>query len=110
MNDWRAILRQGDPAAALDPQAAARMRQAVVRAAAADERRAPAWPMRLAFASFAGLVLTLSVLGTRPAHERPGPAGVEAGAERRQIHFTTPGGTRIIWEINPEFRLEETAP
>jgi hypothetical protein len=35
----------------------------------------------------------------------PDPAG-----ERRQIQFSTPGGTRIIWELNPEFSLMETLP
>jgi len=30
--------------------------------------------------------------------------------ERRQVQFSMPGGTRIIWTIDPEFRLNEVIP
>jgi hypothetical protein len=34
---------------------------------------------------------------------------VDAG-ERRQVQFATPGGTRIIWTLDPEFKLPEVVP
>jgi hypothetical protein len=30
-----------------------------------------------------------------------------ANAERRQVQFSTPGGTRVIWTLDPEFELRE---
>ena len=67
--------------------------------------------MRCALAAFAGAVLMIASLGTQPAGRvgaapRPEPPGTE----RRQIHFATPGGTRIIWELNPRFTLQEALP
>ena len=29
----------------------------------------------------------------------------EAATDRRQVQFDTPGGTRIIWVIDPDFDL-----
>jgi hypothetical protein len=37
-------------------------------------------------------------------------AGIHEEAERRQLQFVTPGGTRIIWTFNSEFELSETLP
>ena len=31
-------------------------------------------------------------------------------AERRQLQFATPGGTRIIWTFDPDFSVKETDP
>jgi hypothetical protein len=30
--------------------------------------------------------------------------------ERRQVQFATPGGTRIIWTIDPNFQMREVMP
>ena len=30
--------------------------------------------------------------------------------ERRQVRFATPGGTRIIWTIDPNFQMREVMP
>jgi hypothetical protein len=68
-------------------------------------------PAAVAFAAlFAVLVLgavTLRIV--RPAPPGTGRAGMEAGAtgevpadEPRQIQFTTPGGTRVVWMLYPE--------
>ena len=113
MTNWQQVLRDNDPyVERMDAEAAARMRETVVRTArTASPSRV--WPMRVAMAAFACLVLMLSSLALRQppngAPLDPGPA-VAAGSERRQIQFATPGGTRIIWEINPEFRLGEMVP
>jgi hypothetical protein len=34
----------------------------------------------------------------------------DGGGERRQVQFSTPGGTRIIWTIDPDFTLHEVRP
>lgn len=112
MKTWREKLQENDPGAQrMDVDAAARMRDVVVRTAMAAAPSAAAWPMRFALAAFACLVLMLSVFGTQRridlAPERVGPV---AATERRQIQFVTPGGTRIIWEINPSFTLGEALP
>jgi hypothetical protein len=68
-------------------------------------------PAALAFAAlFAVLVLGLVTLRvTRPAPTGSGQPAREAGAggdpsvdEPRQIHLTTPGGTRVVWLLYPE--------
>jgi hypothetical protein len=35
---------------------------------------------------------------------------IAAGGERRQVQFATPGGTRIIWTIDPNFQMREVMP
>ena|SRR6185436_18980961 len=117
MKDWMTALRDGDPAAAepLSTDDAEAMRRVVV-AAAREERRQPLWwPQVLAFAAVVTLMVTASAVSGRhlagqPSGTPPAPGeGVEAG-ERRQLQFSTPGGTRIIWVFNSEFRLKETMP
>ena len=112
MNSWRQVLRENDPGVErMDAEAAARMRDVVVRAARAPAPLRAVWPMRFALAAFACLVLMISILGTqRPVDVAPEGITPAAGAERRQIQFATPGGTRIIWELNPKFSLTETLP
>jgi hypothetical protein len=112
MKKWQHVLREHDPGAQrMDADAAARMREVVVRTARTTAPPAAPWPMRFALAAFACLVLMLSVFGTRrPIEVPPERAMPVAGTERRQIQFVTPGGTRIIWEINPDFTLGETLP
>ena len=67
--------------------------------------------MRFALAAFACLVLMISILGTEGSIATPPEVSAPlAGSERRQIQFATPGGTRIIWQINPDFTLTETLP
>lgn len=112
MKYWQQILRENDPGRErMDAATSARMREKVVRAARGAAQSSAVWPMRFALAAFACLVLMMSLLATQhpiaiPASEAP----AVAGTERRQIQFATPGGTRIIWEINPEFRMGDTIP
>ena|SRR5688572_23255876 len=35
---------------------------------------------------------------------------VGSTVERRQVRFATPGGTRIIWTIDPNFQMREVMP
>ena len=114
MNDWRTQLREFDPAdeTALPGRFEA-TRTVVVEAARASRVVHSPWPRRLAFAMVALAVVAGGAgdVGLGPA--APPAVGVKArhpGDERRQVQFATPGGTRIIWEINPEFRLREMVP
>jgi hypothetical protein len=112
MKTWQQRLRESDPGiGAMPPDAAARMRETVVRTARRSPAPTSAWPIRCALTAFACLVLLLSVIGTRrPVDVSPRAVDPVAGSERRQIQFATPGGTRIIWELNPNFTLTETLP
>jgi hypothetical protein len=114
MNDWRTKLREYDRAGEPPvPDRVERIRHAVIEAARAGAPTAPAWPWRLSLAG-AGLVLLAGGAGDigRGSHIPPHDAvtAPESAGERRQVRFSTPGGTRIIWELNPEFTLMETLP
>lgn len=111
MTNWRQLLRENDPGTdRMDAETAARMRERVVRAAGGPAQSTRVWPMRFALAAFACLVLTIALIAAQrpidPVLTRP----EVAGTERRQIQFATPGGTQIIWEINPDFTMGDTIP
>jgi hypothetical protein len=124
----RAILRRGDPAAdGSEPTAAelARMRERILRTRSAVERGEDGagevpWyrsPRRtLTVAVVAALVAAAlgaefwlrraAVDASRPAgpasaHEALSAEPTPSAAAGRQIHFTTPGGTRIVWVLYP---------
>lgn len=117
----RALLWQGDPADdGREPSAeeTARMRARVLGAASAPdaaESRTRWTPAAVAAAAlFAVLVLGAVTLRiSRSSPTATGQPALEAGAtgeipathrERapRQIQFTTPGGTRVVWMLYPE--------
>lgn len=112
MKTWQQLLRENDPGdASMAPDIATRMREAVVRTGRATAAAPSVWPMRFALAAFACMVMMMSILGTERSIATPPEAVAPlAGSERRQIQFSTPGGTRIIWELNPGFTLTETLP
>jgi hypothetical protein len=104
--DLKALLRQGDPARALDADAAERLRR-TIRAAARESASVspaarPGWDLRVVLAT---AVMTACALLLVVGLERRGPAPLavpdaEAPAPRRvQIDFATPGGTRIVWTL-----------
>ena len=114
MTSVRNHLRDGDPLAdapALPPDEVQRMRRAVVAAA---RQPASTWRPRpvMVGATIAATLLAGVLIGHRLPHAEP-PARLPAGiAEhqtvepvRRQVQFDTPGGTRIIWVIDPDFDL-----
>ena len=108
---WRSLLRQHDPAdGSVDPQRAIEIRHAAIELARHSEPGVSAWPWRLAAGVLAIVLLAAAAGddGQRPIEERPVVAS--PGGERRQVQFATPGGTRIIWEINPEFAVREMVP
>jgi hypothetical protein len=111
MSDWRALLRHHDPAAeAIKAVRAEQMRRAVLDAARHATPQASPWTWRF---TLAGATVVLLAAGAgdvgRMAGDRLAPPPAPSG-ERRQVQFDTPGGTRIIWEINPDFTLTETIP
>ena len=112
MKTWQQQLRENDPGEEpMSAEIAMRMRDVVVRPGRATSPATSMWPMRFALAAFASLVLMMSILGTeRSIATPPEVLAPMAGSERRQIQFATPGGTRIIWELNPDFTLTETLP
>jgi len=90
MNDYESLLRAHDPAAGKVLTSFDRTRTL----AGARKRRRVTRP-RLA-AAVAMLVLVL--VAVMVAHRRPQP-------EPRQIQYATPGGTRIIWTLDPQFHM-----
>jgi hypothetical protein len=120
LTDWRTRLREAFGNTAVDDDklprdAALAMRRVVVAAVTSDAEAPFSWRSPLAVgAALALMVVCGLVAGLRmpvPVDE-PGltiPRAPESG-ERRQVQFATPGGTRIIWTIDPEFRLSEVIP
>jgi hypothetical protein len=118
-NDWRIRLGDGDPAreARLDPAAAAHMRRRVLAAVQPAFARAWAWPPPVTVAATvalmigAGAAAGLQLPMQEPVPESaPSRAAREAADRTRQLQFSTPGGTRIIWVFDPQFTLKETMP
>src|SRR5690349_9583612 len=102
------MLRAGDPLAheqGLSDAEVQRLRQRVVLAAV--ERRSGWWPGAVAVAGSVAAALVIGVLaGTRLAPvtlESPRPAVI--AHESRQLQFETPGGTRVVWVLNPDLDL-----
>jgi hypothetical protein len=116
----REILRDWDPAKdgqRLDGLERARMRRQVIAAVVEPVRLG--FPMR-ALAAAAVVVLTVA-LGwglyddaVPPPPATVGPAAHHAPAggptkatdrKARQIQFSTPGGTRVVWTLDPDFKV-----
>ena len=120
MTDWRTHLREAFGNSdventhedMLSADAARAMRRVVVSAIQVDAEAQFSWRNPLAV----GAVLTLMIISGVVAG-RWIPVSVDEQAvvmrnvpdadERRQVQFSTPGGTRIIWTIDPKFQLNE---
>jgi|SRR5687768_5256870 len=112
VENWRSLLREHDPAdRSIDPQRAIEIRHAAIEVARQAGPATSPWPWRLAFAALA-MVLLAAGAGDdgRPSLTSEPVVVADPGGERRQVQFATPGGTRIIWEINPDFSLREMVP
>lgn len=115
MSNLKNRLRDADPLsreAGLSPDDVARMRRVVVTAAHAAPIRPMAWGRQVAMAAcLTVMVLTGLIAAHRvPAAVRddPAPTAGAASGQPTQVHFSTPGGTRIIWTLDPGFQLRET--
>jgi len=108
--DW---LREGDPIArdpglAQDESAALRRRVVQEASVRRDQRFGWREPLTLVGA-LALLIIAAMVTDRRVPVPQPqrGSALQPSPAERRQLQFSTPGGTRIIWTFDPDFSLKE---
>src|SRR5262245_12121628 len=112
MKDLTTLLRGADPMR-LEPglpvESRDAMRRAIVAAADAAAPQTSRWRHAVALAA----MTVLTVIGVATAHrfaeersaaDPPVPDASSAHAPT-QVHFKTPGGTRIIWTIDPAFQL-----
>lgn len=114
MNNLNKLLRDADPVSrepGLSAGNVAALRRAMLAAAHAAPVRSVRWGRQLAMAA----CLTVIVLGGLVTAHRVPPAVRDvpsatssASDQRTQIHFSTPGGTRIVWTLDPDFQLRET--
>lgn len=118
MKDIRTLLVEADPVRTepgLSEADAERMRRVIVSAPRTIQREPAFWPRALAVAAAVVLMVAGGTfVGGRLPDPAPGVtettvAPAEAG-ERRQVQFATPGGTRIIWTLDPDFKMREALP
>lgn len=129
MTDWRAQVRgvvEDADRDRLPADAVRAMRQMVVAAAHDDQGEKAAWSWRRPLA-VAGSILLLTAVGitagrrmsgSLPSSERPplldrttDPFLSEGAAPaHRQLQFSTPGGTRIIWVFKSDLDLKAAIP
>ena len=115
MKDIRTLLRDADPLrheAGLEPAALAELRRTVLAAAPRSDRRTTSWTGQLVLAACLSVMALAGVIAARrvpAASEAPPLPSVmqPASAQRTQLQFATPGGTRIVWTIDPAFQLRE---
>jgi hypothetical protein len=108
------LLKDGDPVvrdASLPAADVERMRRRVVDAEQQRERsfeigRLPrlAAAMVILAAAAIGVVSWRSPAGRESSEKGPASRGAAMQPVTRQLIFETPGGTRVIWVFNPEFR------
>ena len=120
MTDLRTRIREalGDDDDRLSVDEAVAMRRVVLAAVRGEEARTR-WSLQpLAVAATVMLMIGVGVLAAgrfeRRDHAAPPNSATDHPAERRpdrarQLHFSTPGGTRIIWIFNSDLDLK-TAP
>jgi hypothetical protein len=125
MTEWQPMLRHVGEVTPLNADETESIRTAMLAEAARSRsivrERSHAGTLIggvLAVAVAAGLVAARSVEPTglpnqpslvrQPEMSQPAPAPTQ---DLRQLQFATPGGTRIIWEFDPQFSLrEQTTP
>jgi hypothetical protein len=126
MKDPSSLLRSADPLRdtspdeALPHEEAQAIRRAMIAAIPDVVETRSIWRRPLAVAAVAALAITISgIVGHRltsgpvaspqaPSQGQPASGG--GGGERRQLQFSTPGGTRIIWIFDDSLRLQEPMP
>lgn len=119
MTNIRALLTEADPLRSdpgLSDIDAARMRSVILSTGREAQPALVFWPSALAIAAVVILMVVVGGIAGRrlPARETAVSVDIavvpaDAG-ERRQVQFATPGGTRIIWTLDPEFQLKGVVP
>ena len=114
MNDLNSRLRDADPVrheAGLSPDVVASLRRTVIAAAHAAPVSRVFWGRQLTMAACLAVMVLTGVLAARrvpPAiRDASDPLTAPVSEQRTQVRFSTPGGTRIIWTLDPEFQLKE---
>jgi len=120
MNEWQPMLRHVAEVMPLNADETESIRTAMLAEAAAPrstvDSRSHAGTLIggvLALAVAAGLVAARSIepaqVTSEPDVSQPAPAPPTENL--RHLQFATPGGTRIIWQFDPQFSLrEQTTP
>ena len=127
MTDLTKLLRDGDPLKderenkELSPADAQVIRRAMLEAANARPATGSLWQRPLAWAAVAVVLISVGGIAGHRINERASvqPRAVDTGwlAERsgssgdmspRQVQFATPGGTRIIWILDPNSSVQES--
>jgi hypothetical protein len=129
MKDWQSRLREGDPGAdaVMSAGDVRRIRAAVIAATRQAQVRQPlSWPRAFVVTATVLVMVCASMLAAlqRNTRQIDNPvdgvikvaantgeevADVSSG-ERQQLHFRTPGGTRIIWVFDSEFEVKGALP
>jgi hypothetical protein len=114
------LLEEGDPLrheGGLSPTDAERMRRRVVASTFEPRPAHSPWQRRFALAAVVILLLIVGTSGNdRPVQPTAAPAEPVATSvgtgdtTRRQLQFSTAGGTRIIWIFDDNLRLQEPMP
>ena len=119
MKDIRSLLTEADPLRrepGLSDADASRIRAVVVGSARAAGASHVLWPQAFAVAAVVVLMVIAGlVAGRRLPIGEPGSLADQsiapaAAGERRQVQFATPGGTRIIWTLDPDFQVKGVVP
>jgi hypothetical protein len=133
MTDLNKLLRDGDPLnpqntnkderepTELSPADVQVIRRAMLEAAQTRPTTSSAWQRPLAWAAVAIVLIGVGGVAGHRINERVStePRSVDTGwlAERsgssgdinpRQVQFATPGGTRIIWILDPNSTVQES--
>jgi hypothetical protein len=114
MDNLRDLLLDADPVPrepGLSPDAVASLRRAVIAATHSAPARPVFWGRQLTMAACLAVMVLTGVLAARrvPPALRDGSDSLTAPSsdQRTQVRFSTPGGTRIIWTLDPQFQLTE---
>jgi cytochrome c-type biogenesis protein CcmH/NrfG len=119
MTDIKKLLQDADPLRGeetLSPAEAQALRTAMLETAATAPRRiGSVWHRPLAVAAIVVVLIGLSGITRNRSPKQAGdeprvadPVQGDASNEKRQIQFATPGGTRIIWILDPAFSLQDS--
>ena len=114
MNHLNRLLRDADPVSrepGLSAGDVAHLRRAMLAAAHAAPVRSVLWGRQLAMAACLTVIVLVGLVAAHrvpPAARDVPTAASSASDQRTQIHFSTPGGTRIVWTLDPGFQLRET--
>ena len=119
MKDLFSLLDETDPLRRqpeLTRADALRMRSAIVHAARQRARSSALSSGTWALAAAVVLTVIAGTIGGRqpsirePSKKTPTTMSAAVEGERRQLQFATPGGTRVIWTLDPNFQLREVEP